>query len=224
MLAVGAHPDDVELSMGGAIASLVDAGHHVTLVDLTDGEPTPFGDRATRLAEASRAAAVLGIHERRTLGQQNRHVRDTDDARAELAEVLRELRPDLLFLPHAIDAHPDHVAASSLGDAARFWAKLVKTHLRHEPHYPARVLYCRPLHARVVLVPALVLDVTATHARKMSALGEYASQFALNPANARALTNVATHDAHHGSLIRVAFGEPFFSSDVLGLRSLTDLT
>jgi N-acetylglucosamine malate deacetylase 1 len=125
---VGAHPDDVEIGMGATVAKLVRGGKRVAIVDLTNGEPTPFGTPEKRAAESSQAARILGA-ERRTLTQSNRYLFDTVEARMELAEVLREFRPRMLFVPYADDAHPDHVAASSIAVAARFYAKFTKTEM-----------------------------------------------------------------------------------------------
>ncbi len=138
VLAIGAHPDDVEIGMGGTIAALVAAGHRVTILDLTNGEPTPMGSPERRRAESEEAARVLGVARRITLGLPNRYLEDTVENRTAVAEVIREVRPELLFIPYWVDAHPDHVAAERLSEAARFYAKLTKTEMRGEPFYPAR--------------------------------------------------------------------------------------
>ncbi|GAI70831.1 unnamed protein product, partial [marine sediment metagenome] len=120
ILAIGPHPDDVELGMGGSILKFTEAGHQVTIVDLTDGEPTPHGDPETRKKESVKSSRILGIDERITLDFPNRYLQDEVEARQELAEIIRKIQPDILFTPYWIDAHPDHIATSKICDAARF--------------------------------------------------------------------------------------------------------
>ncbi len=213
---VGAHPDDVEIGMGGTIAGLVAAGRRVAIVDLTNGEPTPRGTPEVRAAEAAEAARVLGV-ERRTLTQPNRFLFDTADARLELAQVLRELRPRLLFVPFPEDAHPDHVAAASIATAARFYAKLTKTEMTGEPFYPPRVFRYHAVHQRMVAAPSFIVDVTETLSLKMQALSCYRSQFGDNPANAGVIGFVEATAWQWGALGRVGAGEPFFSPEPLTL-------
>ena len=137
---VGAHPDDVEIGMGGTIALDLDRSRAEgrVIVNLTNGEPTPHGSVEKRALESAAAARVLRA-QRRTLSQQNRYLMDTVEARIELATVLREFRPRLLFVPYPVDAHPDHIAAAQVAMAARFYSKFTKTDMAHEPFYPSRV-------------------------------------------------------------------------------------
>src|SRR5262245_64853963 len=125
-LVVGTHPDDAELGMGGTILLLKAQGARVGVLDLTDGEPTPHGSLEIRRRETDAASAVLGIDWRGNLGLPNRSLVADLEARRLLAGTLRQLRPRTLLAPYWEDAHPDHVAASALVDAARFWAKLTK--------------------------------------------------------------------------------------------------
>lgn len=222
VVCVGAHPDDVEIGMGGTVASLVRQGLSVAIVDLTDGEPTPYGTHDLRLGEAGRSAAVLGAS-RRTLTQPNRSLWDTVAARTELAEVLRELRPRLVFAPYPQDAHPDHIAAASIVTGARFYAKFTKTDMVGEPHYPARVFHYMAVHLQLVRDPAFVMDVSGTLSAKLEALGCYRSQFADNEKNRGMLARAERAARTWGDLIGTAAGEPFYAAEPLGLRSLRDL-
>lgn len=223
VVCVGAHPDDVEIGMGGTIALLVDAGHRVVIVDLTDGEPTPFGSRERRLSEATEAARILGA-ERVTLDLRNRHLADTEEARVTLAAVLREVRPQVVFGPYPVDAHPDHVAAAHIVRSARFFAKLSKTSIPGEPFHPARVVHYLAMHERRVIEPTLIVDVTATFARKLDALRAYRTQFADNPANVTLLDEVEAVGRFWGVLGRTGAGEPFVTTEPLVARSLAILT
>ena len=98
VIAVGAHPDDVEIGCGGTLAALVQKGYRVGVVDLTDGEPTPLCDNVEiRLAEAAEASAIMGIHKRITLNLPNRRLFDTFEARIALAREFRRYRPSLVL-------------------------------------------------------------------------------------------------------------------------------
>lgn len=222
VMCVGAHPDDVEIGMGATIAGLVRRGLRVVVVDLTNGEPTPHGTPEMRAAESAEAARVLGV-ERRTLGQPNRFLFDTAEARLELAEVIREFRPRLLFAPYPADAHPDHVAAAQITLAARFYGKLTKTEMPHEPFYPERVYHYMAVHSRMVVEPSFIVDVSADHGTKMDALGAYRSQFVDNERNAGILETVAQWGSMWGSMGRVRFGEPFFAHEPVVVGGPEDL-
>jgi bacillithiol biosynthesis deacetylase BshB1 len=215
---VGAHPDDVEIGMGGTIAKMTRAGLKVALVDLTNGEPTPRGSVEKRAAESLRAAQVLGA-ERRTLGLPNRYLFDSIEARTELAEVLREFRPRMLFVPYPVDAHPDHVAASQIGLGARFYSKFTKTDMAHEPFYPARVFRYMAVHQRMVVEPSFVVDISAELEIKLAALGAYESQFVVNEANTDIVPMMEGMARTWGMLARVTAGEPFFSLEPIALSS-----
>src|SRR3954468_11178655 len=159
-LVIAPHPDDAELGVAGTIALLLAGGARVGVLDLTDGEPTPFGSPEIRRRETEAATAVLGLTWRGSLGLPNRRLEADLDARARLAGVIRQTRPRVLFAPYWEDAHPDHVAASALVDAARFWAKLTKSDLPGEPHYPHGVLYYLSIHLRAVPRPSFVVDIS----------------------------------------------------------------
>jgi len=222
IVCVGAHPDDVEIGMGGTIAGLARMGADVVVVDLTDGEPTPFGTRETRAAESAEAAAALGAR-RAMLGFENRSLADTAEARTALAEVLRAERPRLLFAPYPEDAHPDHIAASRITEAARFYAKFTKTSMAGEPHYPSRVYRYMAVHLRLVRQPSFIVDISADLPSKLAALRAYRSQFESNPANRGILASLESAAGWWGSRIGVAAGEPFFAIETLGVTDLRQL-
>src|SRR5690348_9755061 len=129
VIAVGAHPDDVEIACGGTLARLAAKGYRVGIVDLTDGEPTPLSPGPdVRLAEAERAAEILGATVRINLNLPNRRLFDTFDARVALAKVFRLHRPKVVlgFGGKTVLASPDHYQAMLITDAAVFYSRLTK--------------------------------------------------------------------------------------------------
>jgi bacillithiol biosynthesis deacetylase BshB1 len=224
-LVVAPHPDDAELGAGGAILLLKSEGASVGVLDLTDGEPTPHGSPEIRRRETEAATAILGLDWRGNLGLPNRSLVNDLDARRRLAAVFRELRPRYLFAPYWDDAHPDHVAASALVDAARFWAKLTKTDLPGAPHYPGRIFYYFSVHLRLHPAPSFVLDVTRFHEAKMRALACYRSQFIDGrPTTPPTLLDDLRDRARYwGWAIGAGHGEPFVCRESIGLRGLRDL-
>ena len=125
IIAVGAHPDDVEIACGGTLARLSEQGYRVGIIDLTDGEPTPLSPGPeVRLEEARRAAEVLGVHKRITLELPNRRLFDSFEARIALATEFRRFRPQLVLglSDKTPQASPDHWQAMQITDAAVFYS------------------------------------------------------------------------------------------------------
>jgi bacillithiol biosynthesis deacetylase BshB1 len=224
-LVIAPHPDDAELGAGGTIPLLQAHGARVGVLDLTDGEPTPFGSPAIRQRETEAATAVLGLAWRGNLGLVNRRLEATLEARARLAGVLRELRPRVLFAPYWDDAHPDHVAASALVDAARFWSKLTRSDLPGEPHYPKQIFYYFSVHLRIHPRPSFILDITPYLETKMRALACYRSQFIEGRPSTppTLLDDVKDRARYWGWAIGAGYGEPFVTREEVGLRGLRDL-
>ena len=206
--------------MGGSIARLAGQGHRVHLVDMTDGEPTPLGTPQRRAREAAAAAKILGV-QRTLLGLPNRQVVHSLEARHKLAAVIRVHRPDWLFLPFPIDAHPDHVAVTRIGEDARFDAKLTKSDIPGEPWYPKRVIYYFCTHLRMNFQPNFCLDITDQIETKMAAIRAYESQFIESKSPVPEM--VRTMAAFYGGRIGTAFAEPFFTYEMLGFGGLDQL-
>lgn len=225
ILVVAPHPDDAEISTGGMLLRSQREGLRVGVVELTNGEPTPFGSPEIRAAETARATEILRLEWRHNLGLPNRSLEATLDARRALAEVFRVMRPRIIFAPYWEDVHPDHVAASQLIDAARFWSKLSKTDMQGEPYWPPRILYFWSIHLRIHPKPAFVLDISDVIDEKMAAIRAYESQFLTGRSQQfpSPLDDIRDRARYWGWTIGKAYGEPFASREEIGLSSLTAL-
>jgi bacillithiol biosynthesis deacetylase BshB1 len=225
VLVVSPHPDDAELGMAGAILKLKADGFSVGVLDLTSGEPTPHGSPEIRVRETAAATEILGLDWRENLGLPNRTLEPTLDARAKLAEAFRRVRPRWIFAPYWVDAHPDHVAATQLVEAARFWSKLTKVDIPGEPHYPERIYYYYCAHLRQIPQPAFILDISDYWEKKQVAVACYRSQFIEGwpkdpPTFIDRLRDLA---ATWGWAIGTRYGEPFNTREPIGLTSLRGL-
>ena len=225
ILVVAPHPDDAELGAGGAIMRFLSEGLRVGILDLTDGEPTPQGSPEIRARETSAASEILGVEWRENLGLPNRSLEATLVARHRLAGVIRRVQPRWLLAPYWIDAHPDHVAATEVVEAARFWAKLTKSDLPGEPCHPERIFNYYCVHLKMVPQPAFVLDISPFWERKLAAIACYHSQFvAGRPQEPPTfLDRLRDEAAYWGKTIGVAYGEPFTCREPLGLTSMQSL-
>ena len=220
ILIIGPHPDDQELGMGGSIIRLARQGHRVHLADMTTGEPTPLGNEAQRAKEKAAAAKIMGVG-RTDVGLVNRKVVHDLDSRYKLAAVIRANRPDWMFIPYPVDAHPDHMAVTRIAEDARFDAKLSQTNIPGEPWYPKRIIYYYCTHLRSSFQPTFCLDISAEIETKMAAVRCYESQFIWN--NSPVPEMVKTLSAYFGGRIGSAHAEPFFTHEVLGLSGLDQL-
>lgn len=225
ILVVSPHPDDAELGMAGAILNFKAEGLQVGVLDLTNGEPTPFGSPEIRAQETAAATEILGLDWRENLGLPNRSLEATLEARAKLAGVFRLTRPRWLFAPYWVDAHPDHLAATQLTEAARFWAKLTKTDMPGEPFYPERIYYYYCVHLRQIPQPAFILDISRHWERKEAAIRAYHSQFLAGraPGEPTVVDRLRGEAAALGTAIGVRFGEAFTSREPIGLSSMRTL-
>ncbi len=225
MLVIAPHPDDAELGMGGAIAKMLDQGWHVGVLDLTSGEPTPFGDVPTRQRETQNATDILQIPWRENLGLTNRALEPTLEARSKLANVFRRTRPRWLFAPYWEDAHPDHTAATKLVEDARFWSKLTKSHLEGAPYHPERIFYYYCVHLKHVAQPAFVLDISDQWERKAKSIAAYESQFTVNKEHLDPSFHERIRDeaAYWGKMIGSRYGEPFASREPIALTDFSRL-
>ena len=229
VIAVGAHPDDVEIACGGTLAKMVQQGHRVGIVDLTDGEPTPNspGPEA-RMVEADEAAKALGVQLRLQLDLPNRRLFDSFEHRVALAKVFRRYRPRLVigFGDKTPTASPDHYQAMLITDAAVFYSRLCKwdEHFDELPvHTVARQMYFR-LAVEPNLIPGnayhTIVDVSETIEQKIQSIACYKSQFDHKPG---ILDRVRASATVTGALASVSAGECFAAARPFAVDTLLSL-
>ena len=227
VIAVGAHPDDVEIACGGTLARLVQQGYQVGIVDLTDGEPTPQSPGPeVRLAEAQSAAETLGVHQRVTLDLPNRKLFDSFEARVKLAIEFRKYRPRLVlgFGEKTPLASPDHWQAMQITDAAVFYARLTKWDDDFggvPPHtIPAQLYYTLAFYSNKPPEGAgqLVVDIGDTLETKLAAVRCYQTQFP--PEKEHLFARVEALARQVGLTAGYSAGELLVSPRMLGTRDL----
>jgi bacillithiol biosynthesis deacetylase BshB1 len=226
LLVVAPHPDDAELSVGGIILRSLAQGKRVGVLELTNGEPTPHGTLERRQKETDAATRVLGLTWRGQLNLPNRQLENTLEARRQLAEIFRQVRPQVILAPYWEDSHPDHVAASALVDAARFWAKLSRTDMAGERFHPPRIYYFWSIHLRIHPKPAFVVDVTDFIDRKLQAVACYESQVSTGreARHPTLMDDVKDRARFWGWTIERGYGEPLASREELRIDDLSTLS
>jgi len=224
LLIVAPHPDDAEISVGGTILKSIAQGKRVGVLELTNGEPTPYGSIEKRQAETEQASEVLGITWRGNLGLPNRSLESNLASRRALAGAFRQLRPEIILAPYWDDAHPDHVAASALVDAARFWSKLSRSDIPGVPYHPPKVYYFWSIHLRIRPEPSFVLDISGHLEKKMQAIRCYESQFGHRSEEfPTILDDIEARARYWGWSIGTAYGEPFASKETVGVSGFDDV-
>ncbi len=235
VLAIGTHPDDVELSCGGTVALLAEQGRKVGILHLTRGERGTRGTVAQREIEAEAAARALGAAEMTFLDCGDGCLRRGEAEEDTLIEVLRARRPEILLGPPASDRHPDHGRGHRLVADAAFYAGLARRGTG-EPHRPGAVF---SYMQHDPFAPAFIVDVTSAWDRKIAALAAYDSQLhrpgadrAPDRDDVEPMTKVSSPEyflaiegraRHFGQMIGVAFGEPFASRLPLAIRDVMEL-
>jgi len=226
ILAVAPHPDDAEISVGGTLVACRQQGLRVGVLDLTNGEPTPHGSPAIRARETAAATAVLQLDWRENLGLTNRTLEHTLEARRKLATVFRLTRPRIILAPYWEDSHPDHVAATALIEAARFWSKLSRTDMKGEPFHPPHIFYYFSIHLRVHPQPSFVFDISDSIEEKLASVRCYASQFLTGREQVfpTPLDDIRDRARYWGWSINRKFGEPFTSRESVRISSFSAMT
>jgi len=223
------HPDDLEIGCGGTIALLAKQGYKVGMVHMTDGEPTPRGTRERRLAEAGKAAEVLGAHVLEILPLANRELMDGPPARYALATVLRRYRPRILvgIAGRTTAASPDHYQAQLITEGARFYSQLTKWDDRFDGMEPFRIdhLVYRPIPSAAEMMhfhSEFVVDISSTLEQKLEAIRCYESQFT-GERWERLKHYVVSHAGTEGSRAGYTYGELYALPRSIGVKDMIGL-
>jgi N-acetylglucosamine malate deacetylase 1 len=237
VLALAAHPDDTELSCSGTLASLVNQGLVVGVVDLTQGEMGSRGTPELRLMEANAASDIIGLHVRDNLGLPDCNLENTETHRTSIIQIIRMYRPDIVFINAPDDRHPDHGNAARLCIDALFYSGLVKIETFHpdgslqEPWRPYHILHYMQDRS---FEPDIVFDISDTIDIKNSAILAFGSQFNVtNPggepetyiSSSAFFENLRARARHLGHQIGVTYGEGFkYYGGPIGIKNLDVFT
>jgi bacillithiol biosynthesis deacetylase BshB1 len=226
VLAIAAHPDDIEQTCGGTLLRMAEAGYRTGAIDLTAGEMGTRGTPETRLEEAAQAGRALLLHFRGNLRLPDARLENNIAARMTLASEIRRLRPRVVILPYWEARHPDHYRTCELGFEASFLAGLRKLDEHTEPHRPFKILYASQ-YADVR--PSFITDVSAQFDRRMEALFCYSSQYGsgeaseLFPSRDEIVERLAAIARFYGQQIGVRYGEPFVVKEVFRIDDVVQL-
>jgi N-acetylglucosamine malate deacetylase 1 len=229
LLAVAAHPDDVELTCGGTLLKMAQRGYKTGILDLTAGEMGTRGTPEIRAAEAARAAKFLGVAWRGNLGVPDSDVQPSRQHKLRLAGMIRELQPKTVILPYWEARHPDHYHASTLGYEACFLAGLKNLAISGEAYRPFKILYTT---AFAEVRPTFVVDITAQYARRRKAILAYGSQFRPAQSEKRGKVFLGLEQLedemdrlarNSGHLIDVKYGEPFLMKELAKVEDVVKM-
>lgn len=233
ILAIAAHPDDLELGCAGTLIKHIKAGEAVGIIDLTEGELGTRGSVAQRYKEAAKAAEVMGLSARENARMADCFFRNDEVHQRKLITYIRHYRPEIVIANALTDRHPDHGKGGRLIADACFLSGLAKIEterdgVSQEPWRPKRVLHMmqdRPVE------PDFIVDISETFEQKMETIRCFGSQFH-NPDSDEPLTYIATdkfiddiksRDALTGKRIGVAYGEGFVCENTIGIADLNAL-
>lgn len=174
VLAIAAHPDDIEITCAGLLIKLAKKGRRTGALDLTRGEMGTKGNEATRDAEAAAAGNVMGLAYRGNLRLPDSRLENTSEYRLKIAQVIRDTKPELVILPHWEQRHPDHRVTSQLGFDACYMAGLAKADLTGEPHRPRKIIYVSYFRNTDY---SFLVDISDEFEQKVEAVAAYQSQF-----------------------------------------------
>jgi bacillithiol biosynthesis deacetylase BshB1 len=229
LLAIAAHPDDVELTCGGTLLKMAEKGYKTGILDLTAGEMGTRGTPQTRAKEAAAAAKILKVGWRGTLGVPDSDVQATRENKLKLAKIIREMRPNTVILPYWEARHPDHYHASTLGYEGCFLAGLKQLPIDGEPYRPFKILYATSFEG---MPPTFIVDVTRQYERRRKAILAYGSQFRTAKSEKKQRVYLAIDELdpkmdllarHYGQKIGVRYGEPFLQKELMEVEDIVEL-
>jgi bacillithiol biosynthesis deacetylase BshB1 len=224
VLAIAAHPDDIEQTCGGALIRMAEMGYRTGALDLTAGDMGTRGSPEERIAESEAAAKHLMLQWRGNLHMPDARLENNIAARMTLAMKIRELRPRTVILPYWQARHPDHYRAGEMGYEACFLAGLKKLDPATEPHRPSKILYAS-IYADVK--PSFIVDIGAQFERRMEALLSYASQYGaqgegsdLFPRETEIRERLGAIARFYGNQIGAKYGEPFVVKEAIEIGDI----
>jgi bacillithiol biosynthesis deacetylase BshB1 len=227
VLAIAAHPDDVEQTCGGTLLRMAEAGYRTGVIDLTAGDMGTRGSPEIRVAESADAARILKVSHRDNLHFPDARLENSMAGRMTLAYHIRVLKPRTVILPYWEGRHPDHYRASEIGYEACFLAGLKKIDQYTEPHRPYKIIYSS-IYANVT--PTFVVDITQYFDRRMESLLAYKSQYGpveegagLFPDELEIRDRLAAMARFYGNLIGVKYGEPFVVKETMRVDDVVAL-
>ncbi len=230
ILAIFAHPDDVELTVGGTLLKMKQMGYRTGALDVTRGEMGTRGTAEGRAVEAANAAKILNLDLRVNLGMPDGHVFVTDVERTAMVKILRRLKPKLILTHQLGDPHPDHDHIAHLvRESARLSSMKRYDEETGDEKIAVPVVAHNTFSRRVE--PSFVVDISDFLEEKMEAIRAYQSQFydaeSTEPetrlTSKHFLDEVENRSRYFGSLIGVAAGEPFFVREALNVADPVDL-
>lgn len=228
LLSITAHPDDTELTCGGTIIKMTQAGYKVGLLDLTAGESGTRGSASLRARESSRASRVMGIVYRENLGLPDAALEHTREYKLKIAARVRALRPRTVILPYWEGRHPDHYTAGQIGYEACFLAGLARVPLEGKPFRPYKIIYASMYVPSIR--PTFVVDITRQFEKKLKAVLCYSSQFSpqkdiqnLFPSRADLRERVGSLARHFGLMIGARYGEPFVTREIAAVEDVVTM-
>lgn len=216
VLAIAAHPDDVEMTCGGTLVQLKKRGKRFGIVDLSHGEMGTRGTAETRRREAELAAEILGAEFRETLDFGDGGLEISREHELVLMDVIRREKPRLIFTSYPEDRHPDHARAGRLVTDASFYAGLRKIETAHAAHRPQQTIY---FSTAILHEAHFVVDITPAMETRRAAIRAFASQFHLERSaepetlisQKMFLDALDARARHFGFLAGVEFGEGFLA-------------
>jgi len=229
LLAIAPHPDDVELTSGGTMIKMAQAGYATGILDLTRGETGTRGTPETRLKEAARAGKIMGVKVRRNLGLPDAQLKVTDEYKAAVATAIREFEPHTVILPYWDGRHPDHYTAAKLGYEACFVAGLKNYPLEGLPFRPFKIIYAA---AYADARPTFAVDITKQYDRRRQAILAYASQFRPPKHDRKSRVAIPLDElegrmnlqaGYYGRLIGVKYAEGFVVKEVAQLEDVVKM-
>ena len=228
LLAIAAHPDDVELTCGGTLIKMAERGYSVGILDLTQGEMGTRGTPEVRSREAEAAREALGARIRIGMDLGDSRLTASVENRMALAGEIRKARPRTVILPYWEGRHPDHYTSATLGYEACYLAGLKKAPIPGEPHRPHKILYSTIYWD---VSPSFAVDISPYFERKLEAIRCFHSQFAgdmsevmkIFPAWGRLVDRIQTQCRFYGHQLGVEYAEPFVTKELLAVEDILDM-